>query len=719
MALPDEAQLLDDLAHADGQAASLRQLCAWYGLAKASRVRLRKLLKRLEQQGQLVKLRGNQRYGLPREPRTVEALLKGTSRGFAFASPDDPGQPDCLIPERHLGGAMDGDRVEVRWLPGTDPERPAGEVVRVLERGRAHLVGLVERTGRGRRDSWRLHPFDPRIHLEIVLPERFLGGAVDGDFVEAVLLRDSRVGELEQGPLRARVKGVLGRLDEPGTDVRVVLSSYGLADDHSPEAVAEAERMAARGLDAEELERRDDLRELTTVTIDGETARDFDDAVSIERRKGGWRLWVHVADVADFVREGGALDSEAYERGTSVYLPDRAIHMLPESLSAGACSLRPNEDRRAMTVVLDFDGEGRLQSNRACESLIRSDRRMTYTQIKRLLVDRDEELRQEHADLLPDFELMGELAQALLARREERGGLDFDLPVPILELDERGLPVDITPSERNLAHRLIEEFMIAANSAVAKMLVDAEEPALHRNHEPPPPDKVEMFREAARVFGHELKLGENETPHPLDFEAVLQEAEGRPEEHLLTSMALRSMSMALYEPDAKGHFGLALEHYCHFTSPIRRYPDLVVHRALKGLLRGEPTPEADRGEALSELTDDGEHLSRRERNAENAERALRQWKACRFMAERVGRRYDARISGLSDHGLYVLIERHRIEGFLHFRDLRRDWYERDAERHRVVGRDTKRILRPGDAIRVKVSEVDLLAREIRLAEPQR
>jgi ribonuclease R len=611
---------------------------------------------------------------------------------------------------------MHGDRVEISWLPQTDPERPAGEVVRIIDRGRSHLVGLLVKEGGGLRDPWRLRPFDRRIPLEILVPERFLHGAEEGDFVEATLLRDSREGQQDRGPLRARVRGVLGRMDEPGTDVRVVLSSYGLADDHPPESVAEAERMAARQLDADELARREDMRELVTVTIDGETARDFDDAVSIERRGEGYRLWVHVADVADFVREGSPLDAEAYARGTSVYLPDRAIHMLPEVLSAGACSLRPDEDRRAMTAILDFDAEGLLQSSRFAEALIRSNRRMTYTQIKRLLVDRDEELRAEHGDLLPDFELMGDLAEKLIARREERGGLDFDLPVPILQLDEDGLPIDVTPSERNLAHRLIEEFMIAANSAVAKRLTDTEEPALHRNHEPPPPDKVSMFAEAAAVFGHELKTGTGETPHPLEFEAVLEAAQGRPEEQLLTSMALRSMSMAVYEPEAKGHFGLALDHYCHFTSPIRRYPDLIVHRALKALLREETTPPEERSDSLAELSEDGEHLSSRERNAEEAERALRSWKTCRFMAERIGETYDARISGLASQGLYVLLDYHRIDGFVHFRDLKRDWYERDEQGFRIVGRDTGRILRPGDALRVTVASVDVLGRQINFDE---
>ncbi len=716
MSLPDEAQLLDDISHATGRAASLRELCALYGLAKAQRVRLRKLLTRLAQRGKLVKLRGSQRYGIPRKAEVHEALLKGTSRGFAFAAPDDPKAKDVLIPERHLGGAMHGDRVEIRWLPETDPERPAGEVVRIVERGRSHLVGLLVKEGGGQRDPWRLRPFDRRIPLEIMVPERFLNGATEGDFVEAALLRDSREGQQDRGPLRARVLGALGRLEEQGTDVRVVLSSYGLADDHSPEAVADAERASSRELTKKELAARTDLRELVTVTIDGETARDFDDAVSIERRGDGYRLWVHVADVADYVREGGALDAEAYARGTSVYLPDRAIHMLPEVLSAGACSLRPDEDRRAMTAILDFDGNGRLQSSRFAETLIRSNRRMTYTQIKLLLVDRDETLRAEHGDLLPDFELMGELAEKLIARRGERGGLDFDLPVPILQLDESGLAIDITPSERNLAHRLIEEFMIAANSAVGKFLTDAQEPALHRNHAPPPPDKVNLFAEAAAVFGHELKIEDGQEPHPLDFEAVLEAARGLPEEQLLTSMALRSMSMALYEPEAIGHFGLALEHYCHFTSPIRRYPDLIVHRALRALLRKESTPEDERADALAELQEDGEHLSSRERNAEEAERALRAWKTCRFMAERIGETYEARISGLASQGVFVLLDYHRIDGFVHFRDLKRDWYERDEQGFRVVGRDTGRVLRPGDPLKVRVSSVDVLGRQISFEE---
>ena len=591
MPIPTEQQLLDDIAHASGEAKVLSTLYALYGLKGPERMALRRMVKRLIASGRLVKLRGAERFGIPRRQELVEGVLSGTARGFAFVAPDDPDVPDIFIREAALHGALHGDRVEIALDPSASADRPAGEVVRVVERADARIVGLVQRGGP--HESPRLRPFDPRIVIDIVIPERFTMSAEDGVFVEAILLRDARTGRSD-GPLQARVTAILGHPDEPGTDVRVVMRAFHLQDQHSEQSVLEAERRAAQALNAEEIARRVDLRALPTVTIDGETARDFDDAISVEPLSNERiRLHVHIADVAAHVLEGSALDAETFERATSVYFPDRAIHMLPEALSAAACSLREGEDKLTMTATIDFDAEGSVLSRQFRETITRSDKRMTYTQMKQIVVDRDPESRAAHERLLPDLDLMATLAQRLIDRRVLRGGLNLDLPVPIVKVDEDGLVTDIVESERNVAHKIIEEFMIAANEAVATYLDGVSEPCVYRNHEPPPPEKLEAFRETAATFGYSFRIDAGGDVTPKAFQAVLDAARGRREEYLLTTLTLRSMSLARYEAERKGHFGLGLTHYTHFTSPIRRYPDLLVHRALKRRLRGEAASGED------------------------------------------------------------------------------------------------------------------------------
>lgn len=712
MALPNEQQLLDDITHARGEAKSLKSLHALYGLKGRERVALRRLIEQMVQAGRLVRLRGPARFGVPRGRETIEGVLQGTSRGFAFVSPDDPALPDVFVRAAALHGALHGDRVAVSIEAGGDPARLSGEIAGILERADARIVGLIERGSAS--EMARLLPFDPRVSVEIVIPARFRMGAEAGVFVEALLLRDARAGRGD-GPLSARVVAILGRPEEPGTDVRVILRSFRLLDQHSEEAVQEADRRARAQPDPAMIARRKDFRHLPTVTIDGETARDFDDAISVEPLADGRiRLHVHIADVAEYVVEGTALDAEAHERATSVYFPDRAVHMLPEGLSAGACSLLEGEDRLTLTATLDFDVSGSVVATSFHESIIRSDRRMTYAAMKRIVVDRDDELRRAHEFLLPDLELMAELAGRLIERREARGGLNFDLPVPIVKVDEDGLVTDIVESERNAAHRIIEEFMIAANEAVARFLEREGEPCVYRNHEPPPPEKMAAFQETAATFGYAFDAGD--PPAPQAFQRVLDAARGKAEEYLLTTLALRSMAQARYEADCKGHFGLALTHYTHFTSPIRRYPDLIVHRALKRRLNGDRMPPAEAAEIAIELQEEGEHCSKAERNAEAAERMLVEWKKAAFMRDRVGGQFEGRVVGITERGIYVMLLAHHVEGFARLQDLARDWYDRDERGVRLVGRDSGRVLKLGDLLRVIVTEVDVLRRRINLAE---
>ena len=508
-----------------------------------------------------------------------------------------------------------------------------------------------------------------------------------------------------------RVLAILGRLDEKGVDLKVIMAKYGLPDAFPEEVEAEAAHVPAT-VGREDVVRRTDFRNWTTVTVDPETARDHDDAISLDRLPNGhWLLAVHIADVAHYVREGSALDQEAYLRGTSVYFPDRVVPMLPHALSSHICSLVEGQDRLTQTVVLELDGKAHVKRVEFHDGVIKSAARMSYQQVQ-AIVDGEPGLRERFSPLVPLFERMDQLSKVMRQRRYERGSLDFDLPEPKLVLDAAGEMTGIVASARLDSMRAIEEFMLAANEAVAAELSRRGIGALFRIHERPDPERVEEFCELVASLGYRVP-GDLEEVRPDDFQLVLRQIAGKPEEKLVSYLLLRTMKLARYHEENLGHFGLATEMYAHFTSPIRRYPDLVVHRALRALRSGRDSErEAHVKEQLPEW---GRHLSDMERRATEAERELTEWKKVRFMADKLGETFAGYVTGVQAFGLFVELEEVYVQGLVHVSSMTDDYYRFDEKAHRLHGENTQKVYRLGDRVEVQVVRVDLERRQIDFA----
>ena len=652
----------------------------------------------LERAGRLV--RAGARWTVPARLDLVAGRIEVNRAGFGFCIPDDPDADDVYVPAKHIRPAMHGDRVLVKAEPprrrGRLPGRVQGRVEHVLERGSTRVVGVLRRL----RTTLALLPQDERLAaVPIVVPFDADGGARDGELVVGEIVRfPTRIADAE-----ARVVTVLGDPTDPRVETEAVIHAHGLPVDFPPEVAAAARKVPQR-VPPDAIAGRLDLRDLPIVTIDGENARDFDDAVLVERTEHGYRLTVAVADVAAYVRAGTPLDLEARARGTSVYFPDRVIPMLPESLSNGICSLLPGEDRLVKVVRLDVGPRGTVKAATFHDGVIRSAGRLTYTQVRRALVDRDPDVRAELGALVPMLEVAVELAEKLTARRLARGAIDFDLPEAEILLDLRGRPENIIRAERSIAHRLIEEFMLAANEAVARELAHRRIPSLHRVHEAPTPDAVQDLAHFLESFGLRLERT-GERAEPAAFAAVLRKVAGRPEERLVNTVILRSMQQARYIAAPAGHFGLATEHYTHFTSPIRRYPDLVVHRLLDVALRGAGTVPTD----LAAIADE---TSRRERMALEAEREIVQLKKIQFMQDKVGTTWDGFVSGVAPFGVFVELREVFVDGLVHVTTLGDDFYELVESQHLLRGRRTRRTIRVGDLVRVTIVGVSIERRQI-------
>ena len=635
------------------------------------------------------------RYTLPARLDLVAGRLAVHRDGFAFCVPDEPEEADVYVPAGRVRPAMHGDRVLVRVEPFQRRGRLEGRVVKVLERGTHRIVGVL----RQGRTAAVLVPQEQRLTLPILVPRGAEGGARDGDMVVAELVRYPGLASEAE----ARVALVLGPADDPRVETEAVIHAHGLPLEFPPEVAAAARRVPAAPSSAE-VARRLDLRALSIVTIDGENARDFDDAVLVEPLGKGFRLTVAVADVAHYVPAGSPLDLEARARGTSVYFPDRVVPMLPEELSNGICSLKPGEDRLVKAVRLDLDARGRLVAASFDDAVIRSAARLTYTQVRQALVDGDPSVRAALGGLLEPLERAEALARLLIARRRAQGSIDFDLPEAEVVLDLRGRPADIVRAERSIAHQMIEEFMLAANEAVARELARRGLPFLHRVHEPPAADSVAALARFLEGFGLRLRLEEGR-PAPAAFQAVLEQVQGRPEERLVNTVLLRSMQQARYAAEPLGHFGLATDCYTHFTSPIRRYPDLIVHRILDVALRGA-------GRVPPDLVAIAEESSRRERVAMEAEREIVQLKKIQFMQDKVGGVYEGFVSGVAPFGFFVELCDVFVEGLVHVTALGGDYYEHVEAQHLLRGRRTRRTYRVGDRVTVRVAGVSVERRTI-------
>lgn len=672
----------------------LKELMRALNLPKEERRETKKLLRRMIQEGEIIKTRGN-RYGLPQKMNLVIGRLKGHRDGYGFVIPETEGEPDIFIAAKKIEEAMHGDRVVAR-IEATKPDgRREGRVIRVLERAREQIVGRFEK---GRTVCF-VTPADKRITQDLyVTPENSLS-AETGEIVLAEILSYPTKSRNPEG----KVVKILGNIEDPRIDTVMVIESHDLPRDFPEEAMQEASKIK-ESVTAQMRRGRQDLRDLSTVTIDGERARDFDDAISIEKTRSGYRLWVHIADVSHYVPVGSALDREAYQRATSVYFPDAVLPMFPEKLSNGICSLNPKEDRLTMTAEMIFDADGRRVDYKLYDSVIQSDERMTYTAVRQILVDRDEKVRARYAGLIPQFEMMERLAMQLRKNRLARGSLDFDLPEPEIILDLTGETIDIIRSERNVAHQIIEEFMLAANETVAEHMTALEVPFLYRIHDPPTPTRIFEFNELLKTFG--LVLRDLEKIRPKSLSNILEVVKGRPEERLIHQILLRSLKQAKYSADNHGHFGLASEEYTHFTSPIRRYPDLVVHRLLRKVLHKHLSPD-EQEEWARRLPEIGKHTSERERLSMEAEREVIQRKKVKFMSDKVGEIYNGFISGVAAYGLFVELDTYFVEGLIHVSNLHDDYYIFDEKQHALIGEHHRRTFRLGDPIQVRVDRVDL------------
>jgi len=624
----------------------------------------------------------------------LRGRVQGHPDGFGFLVRDDDGGPDLFLGPREMRGLMHGDRAVAR-ISGTDRRgRPEGKIVEVLERGHQRLVGRL----RHEHGITFVTAEDKRIAHEFLVPPEAVGGAKPGQVVSVeVVAQPSKHAQ----PV-ARVAEVLGNYADPGMEIEIALRKHDLPHAFSRAVEQLCERIPDR-VTTEDREGRADLTPLPLVTIDGESAKDFDDAVYCEAARsrgggGGWRLVVAIADVSHYVKHGDALDREARERGNSVYFPRRVIPMLPEKLSNGLCSLNPDVPRLAVVCDMQVGADGDIASYKFYPAVFRSHARLTYTEVAAMLEDGEGAAARRHAALLPSIRELHRLYKLLARARGRRGAIDFETIETEMIFDDKGKITRIVPVKRNDAHRVIEECMLAANVCASDFLRANGHPMLYRIHEGPTPEKLAALREFLKGFG--LQLGGGNSPHASDYAKLLERARDRPDAQLIQTVMLRSLQQAVYSPDNVGHFGLAYESYTHFTSPIRRYPDLLVHRAIKAVLRSQ---RYDPGE-WHQL---GAHCSMTERRADDATRDVVSWLKCYYMKDRVGESFDGSISGVTAFGIFVALDTVYVEGLVHVSELGADYYHFDGAKHHLMGERTRKRFRLGDRLRVKVVRVDL------------
>jgi ribonuclease R len=668
-----------------------------------TRDEVERAIEEMEREGTIIAVRGKRYSLLEFTPYHAGRIRVHPDGHGTVAGGDD--QPDVYIERRAMKGAMNGDLVVVR----IDKKRPAyrklrnrdlivGEVTQVLRRAHRTVVG------RFHADPQQpfVVPFDIRLEHDVLIDRDATLDAVDGEMVDVEI---DRYPDRSSSAARGRIIERLGFIGQPGVDIEVVLRKFHIPRDFPAEVLAQAEAIS-REVSDREISKRVDLRERNIVTIDGETAKDFDDAVEVRQLpNGNYLLGVHIADVAHYVKEGTVLDEEAFERGTSVYFPGRAVAMLPERLSNGICSLNPRVDRLTFSVNMEIDSGGRFLNRKVYKSVIRTKERMTYTDVNAILTARTPELEQRYGYLLADFERMHALYKILRDRRERRGSIDFDLPEGLVMLSETGEIESIQASERNVAHRLIEEFMLAANEAVAQELVFANQPGIFRVHQQPDPRRLEDLREILKEFKLALR-GDVEEIRPGELQRILKLVSGTPEERFLTNIILRSMKRAFYSPEDLGHFALALEHYCHFTSPIRRYPDLIVHRRLNELITDGPLHGEDLARVQRVHPLYAQQSSDRERRAEEAEREVLEWKKVIFMRDKVGEKFTGIVTGVAPFGLFVELDEIFVQGMVPIATVGGDYWQYREREHRLRGESTQRELRLGDHVVVEVKSID-------------
>lgn len=678
-----------------------KELANIFNIEKSGLKEFYSILDEMEKECSIVKTREDN-YGVPEKMNLIFGKIQGNARGFGFLLPDNKEERDVFLSANNLNGALHNDKVLVRLYKKADGDkRPEGEVIRIIERGNKNIVGIFQKS----KNFGFVVPDDEKISIDIFVPKAESKNASNDD---KVVVEVTKWPERRRNP-EGKVIEVLGNVDEVGTDILSIERKYDLSETF-PEEVLEAAENIPEKIPEKEIKRRLDLREKTVVTIDGIDAKDLDDGISIEKMDNGeYLLGVHIADVTYYVREDSEIDKEAYKRGTSVYLVDRVIPMLPRKLSNGVCSLNPKVDRLTLSVFMTIDQNGNVKEQKIHETIINSKARLNYKDVSDILENKNEELIKKYSDLMDEFKLMEELSKVLRAKREKRGTIDFDFDEAKIILNEEGEPIDIKKYERRTSNRIIEEFMLAANETIAEHMYWTETPFLYRVHEDPSEEKIEDFKKFIYNFGYKLK-GNDEDIHPKQLQSLLKKVEGKKEETVINTIMLRSLKKAEYLSERKTHFGLAAKYYTHFTSPIRRYPDLTIHRIIKWFINNEIDAKR-RAKLEKKLPKVAEHSSKAERIADSAERETDELKMVEYMSKRIGEEYEGIISGVTSFGIFVELD-NTIEGLVHISTITDGYYHYDEKNYSLVEERTKKAYRIGDVVNIKVANTNISKREI-------
>lgn len=660
----------------------------------------KKVLKAMEKEGLIVRTKKD-KFGVPERLGLISGKLEVHSKGYGFLLPENEGEKDVFIPSSSMNGAMNGDKVLVQITrEDINGKKREGEVKEVLSRANNKIIGVYEDS----RNFGFVVPEDSRLNQDIFISKKDRNGANEGDLVICEIVKWADKRRSPEGV----IKEVLGKKGDKGLDILTIIKKYGLPEEFPAKVLNYAENIEEE-IPEKEYARRVDLRNLRMVTIDGEDAKDLDDAVSIERLDNGkFRLGVHIADVSHYVKEKNPLDREALKRATSVYLIDRVIPMLPKKLSNGICSLNPKVDRLALSCFMIIDKKGKVIQHEIEETVIKTSERMTYTDVTKILENNDEELIKRYDYLVDDFKAMEELCNILREKRMRRGAIDFNFEESKIILNDLGKPVDIKPYDRAIANRIIEEFMLVCNETIAEHMYWTNLPFVYRIHEDPDEEKLEKFKEFVYNLGYVVRWGQE--AHPRALQDILDKVKGKKEETVVSTLLLRSMMQAKYSPECVGHFGLAAKYYCHFTSPIRRYPDLQIHRIIKEQLNGKI--DEKRIAKLSNIVEiASKQSSEMERLAQEAEREVDDLKKAEYMQERIGEEFSAIISSVTSFGLFAELP-NTIEGLIHITALDDDYYIYDEAHLCLIGERTKKVYRLGDEVKVRCSRVDIDNREV-------
>ena len=675
----------------------LKELAILLQVPKDQRKELKAIMDSLEAEGKVhVSKKGKYTKG---EAKRIVGTYQAHARGFGFVAVEGE-DDDIFISEDDTNGAFHGDQVEVTIKSAPDGKRREGKVVRILSHGTTRLVGYFQKN----KNFGFVVPDNQRFIKDVFVPLERSKGAVTG---HKVVVELTKYGGDNKNP-EGKIVEIIGHVNDPGTDIMSIVKGYDLPIEFPEKVLNQAERVA-KDVSTADMAGRMNIRDWQMVTIDGEDAKDLDDAISLTKEGENYKLGVHIADVTNYVQEKSALDREAYKRGTSVYLVDRVIPMLPHILSNGICSLNEGEDRLALSCIMTINDKGNVVDYKIAETVICVDRRMTYTSVKKILEEQDEEECKKYEEFVPMFQMMEKVAGILREKRKKRGSIDFDFPETKMVLDEQGKPIELKPYDRNVATKIIEDFMLLANETVAEHYFWQEIPFVYRTHEQPDEEKIQKLAIFINNFGHSMHIANNAV-RPKEIQKLLVKVEGTNEEALISRLALRSMKQAKYTPENTGHFGLATTYYCHFTSPIRRYPDLQIHRIIKEDLRGRMN-ENRREHYEKILPEVTKQCSERERLAEEAERETIKLKKVEYMEEHIGEVFEGVISSITKWGIYVELP-NTIEGLVHVTNMHDDHYDYIEERFEMVGEHTRKVYKLGQTVYIVATGTDRLQRTI-------